>query len=389
MRFSHNVIVGRHPTTWRRWSATLLVILLSGCASSSHFTQEIPPFRGEETPNVPDFDVLALSPEMIEFLERHVPKRGTRGERAWALSHLAVDRYMMAFDYSPELTLTAGEAFARREGNCLTFSNLLIAMARHMGLRARYQQVHIRPDWNNRGNTLLLSMHVNVSIAAPQGEYVVDISGQKRAEFDLVSPMSDLEARAQYFNNLGVDGLLREDLPQAYANFHRALSIDNDKSYLWSNLGVVLSRNLQTEDAIWAYQVAMQKDRYNSTASNNLFAIYERIGNLDAADDLRRKVERHQRKNPYHLMVQSQTALVEQRYEDSIQLLKRAIKLKDMEYRLHAQLAISYYLVGDHQAAEASYAQALALVPAGVELEFTLEEVESVLLRMRAEAADS
>jgi Flp pilus assembly protein TadD len=346
-----------------------LVTLLTGCASVTYQASQSPDLDNQEVPVIENVDVLAVSPAMIEFMDTHVPKNATRGEKAWTLSHVTIDPYILGFRYEPDLTLPANEAFDRRAGNCLSFAHLLVSMARHLGLKAHYQQVHIRPEWNSESNTLLLSMHVNVVVETGTGEYVIDISGRKTKELDFVTRLNHSEARAQHFNNLGVDALLEEDLGEAYSYFRQAIRTDSGLSYLWSNLGVVFNRNGQTSDAIWAYEAAMQKDRFNDTASNNLLVIHEREGNLEAAQALEREVERHQRKNPYHLLARSQQAIDEGRYEDSIRLLNRAIKLKNSEYRLHAQLARSYYLAGDRVAARNSYDQALALAPDGFELE--------------------
>jgi Flp pilus assembly protein TadD len=360
----------RCSSIMRLFCVTGLVILMTGCSTVSFQSQQIPSFQDAPKTVIEDVNVSAITPDIIDFLDRHIADDTSRSERAWALSHIAIDPYILGFEYRPELTLSAQEAFEKRQGNCLSFANLIIAMARHLGLRAHYQQVHIRPDWNSAGNTLLLSMHVNVVIETGSGHYVLDISGRKARELDLVTRMSADEARAQYFNNLGVDALLNEDLALAYGNLHRAISTDGNLSYLWSNLGVIFNRNGQTADAIWAYEVAMAKDGQNITASNNLFVIYERDGNTKAAASLLREVDRHQSKNPYHLMAQSQIAMEEQRYEDSVRLLKRAIKLKKVEYRLHAQLAMTYYLAGNQKEALNSFDQALALAPEDVELNF-------------------
>ena len=61
------------------------------------------------------------------------------------------------------ITLTASEAFHTRRGNCLTFSNMFVAMARYAGLNAWYREVEIDPEWNSREDTLLVSLHVNAA----------------------------------------------------------------------------------------------------------------------------------------------------------------------------------------------------------------------------------
>ena len=89
------------------------------------------------------------------------------------------------------------------------------------------------------------------------------------------------------------------------------------------------------------------------------------------------KVERHRRKNPYYLHRLSSEAIDEQRYEDAIVLINRAIRLKKDEYRFHFTLARSLLLNGEKDAALQSLAQAKQLAPANGDLdELSLAELE-------------
>ena len=59
---------------------------------------------------------------------------------------------------------------------------------------------------------------------------------------------------------------MREDLGLAYANFIKALEVRPGLAYVWSNAGVVLRRNGQTGDAVFAYRTALQYDPDHSVA---------------------------------------------------------------------------------------------------------------------------
>jgi hypothetical protein len=86
---------------------------------------------------------------------------------------------LLDFDYDPQVTLQADEAFAARTGNCLTFSSLFIAMAREAGLEAWYQEIAIPPKWRAVNDTLLVSMHVNAVVEDNGKRYTVDVSRRK------------------------------------------------------------------------------------------------------------------------------------------------------------------------------------------------------------------
>jgi tetratricopeptide (TPR) repeat protein len=271
---------------------------------------------------------------------------------------------LLDFDYDPQVTLQADEAFAARTGNCLTFSSLFIAMAREAGLEAWYQEIVIPPKWRAVNDTLLVSMHVNAVVKDNGKRYTVDVSRRKPHRKDVARRLSDLEAEAQYYNNLGAEALIENDLAKAYAYFKKALNNDPGLAYVWSNLGVVYRRNEQTNDAMTAYRFALQLDPDQTVALNNLFLIYEEDGNLESAATLRKRVEKNRLQNPYYLHHLAEVANEEQRYSDAIGLLNRAIRMDENEYRFHYTLAQSQYYAGDAEIARASLDRAKQLAPA-------------------------
>jgi predicted Zn-dependent protease len=100
-------------------------------------------------------------------------------------------------------------------------------------------------------------------------------------------------------------------------------------------------------------------------AANNLFLIYEKTGNLAAAEELRKRVEKNRRKNPYYLSYLASVALEEGRLEESRQLAEKALEIQGNEYRFHYQLARTLVMEGRRTEAEASLQRALELAPEG------------------------
>ena len=210
---------------------------------------------------------------------------------------------------------------------------------------------------------MLVSMHVNAVVQDRRTVYTVDVSRRKQLAVEQVRRLSDGEAKAQYYNNLGVDALIKQDLALAYAYFSMGLETDPRLSYVWSNLGVVLRRNNQTGDAILAYQAALQLDPRQTVALNNLYAIYDQDGELELAQKLAPRIEKYRRKNPYYLHYMAEIAIEEQRYSDAIKLLDRAIRIDSNEYRFYYTLAQSQFHSGRTDVAQASLDEARRLAP--------------------------
>ncbi len=140
----------------------------------------IPALAGQAPVQIPDVDLLRLTPEMRAFSERYAKRGADNTGKAWMLAYAALDPYLLDFDYDPMVTLPADEAFRLGRGNCLTFSSMFVAMARDAGLTAWYQEVIVPPEWSAVNETLLVSKHVNAVVAEWNSRYVIDVSRRKQ-----------------------------------------------------------------------------------------------------------------------------------------------------------------------------------------------------------------
>jgi len=343
-----------------------VLLLLGACASQPTLLEQPAPLRGLTVPTVSEPNFSQISPAMLDFLDQYVEQRRGREEATFSLVWAATDQNLRRFDYRPELTLPPTETFDQKAGNCLSFSAMFMMMARHLDLKAWYQEVEVPQQWSNSNDTLLVSMHVNVVIESARSDasWVIDVSGMDNSRYRLQRRIKDSVVLAQYYNNLGVNALTEGDLGRAYAYFNKALETEPGLHYLWSNLGVVYSRNEQLDDAMQAYRAALKLDSGSTMAANNLYLIYEKTGNLQAGAELQKRVEKNRRKNPYYLAHLSTVAYDEGRLEESRQLAERAVKLQQKEYRFHYQLARILAREGKQPEAEASLQRAMELAPA-------------------------
>ena len=143
----------------------------------------------------------------------------------------------------------------------------------------------------------------------------------------------------------------------------RAIMIEPQMADSWVNLGVVLGRNGQLDDAATAFRTALEIDSFEYSAVGNLYEVYLAQGDQKSADELEAKVERYRRNNPYYLLQLGEEALVENRFEESTKLLQRAVSKKSNDHLLYFALANSQYLSGEPAAAESSLARARELAP--------------------------
>jgi tetratricopeptide (TPR) repeat protein len=341
------------------------MFMLGACASVQPEKVTPPPLQYPgPAVQVDDVDVLAVTPEMEKFLERYVLKYSNQQTRLDMLTTAVARTGVLGFEYDETHTMTSSEAFEARMGNCVAFSNLMVALARRVGLDARYQEVSIRSDWANyEGDTVLLYKHVNVVIETRNMSWVVDVSGLDIRPTDRRKLIADSYAKALYLNNIAVEALLENDLPRAYAYMRKAIETDSRVTDPWVNLGVLYGRNDQLDDAAFAFNRALQIDSNEYSALSNLYEVYVEQGKFESAADLEPRVERYRRNNPYYLLRLSDEALEQERYEESISLLRKAIKKKEDDHELHFALAKTQYLSGELAEAESSLLRARELAP--------------------------
>jgi len=356
---------------WVRVPLVCLMTLVLGCTSGlgTHDSVAISssellagtPLGGEQHPPglVDNDDVLALSAEMLDFLDSNVHQRATIGVRMNELIDAIINERTFGLEFDGK-TRTASETFHLRRGNCLSFSNLFVAMARAVNLEASYQEVQIPPDWTLQNDVFVLNRHVNVHVdLGPLDDHVVDFNiDDFKSSYDM-RKISDSRARAHYFNNMGVESMQAGDTASALGYFRRAIA-ENDRQFspAWTNLGTLYSRNGHPAYAEAAYLLALKVDDGDLVAMSNLAGFYEQQGDAERAAMYRKRVMDHRRENPYYRYQRARDAYSAEDYGTAISHLKYAIRKKKNEDEFYFLLGMCYLKKGDERAARRWLARA-------------------------------
>jgi Flp pilus assembly protein TadD len=340
-----------------------LAALALGCASApwkqdqagitpGELVAGAPPGVAQDTGAlVEEEEVLAVSPEMRGFLTAHVARAAGRATRLRQLAHAIVSGGTFGLEYD-ETTRTASETFRTRRGNCLSFSNMFLAMARRVGLDADYQEVDVPPDWSFKDDAFVLNRHVNVRVdLGKEGEHVVDFNMDDfRTAYDRRT-ISDARALAHFYNNMAVERMQAGDAASAFLYFRRAIGHDPSFAPAWTNLGILYLRKGQPDYAEAAYVQALRGDGGDLVAMSNLAHLYERHGDEKRAAAYRQRVADHRQQNPYYRFQLARDAFAALDYDLAIRHLKHAIRKKKNEDRFYFLLGLSHMKKGDEQAA--------------------------------------
>ncbi len=321
--------------------------LLSGATLSPN-DDPLPPL---ETVNL-----LAVSNEMQVFLQKHINKRDNDARKTeLILKKLLGDG--LKLQYNNLKTYSAERTFREREGNCLSFTNLFIALAREAGVDARFQEVRIPPTWTAQGDTFYYNLHVNALVRLRERQQVVDFDTREFGYGFSRRQISDTTATAQYYNNMGAYYLHQKDLPQAFRHARKAIELRPNTGYFWTNLGTILRRAGSLHHAEQAYLVAIALSD-EPAAISNLARLYQQLDKPELAQEYQARVQAFRRKNPYYQFAQAKRAYAAENYELTQELLRSAIRRHSDEHEFFRLQGLAWLKVGEPGKAQKSFSKA-------------------------------
>ncbi|PHZ86418.1 tetratricopeptide repeat protein [Paremcibacter congregatus] len=302
--------------------------------------------------SLPNDQVMMLDEDMLEYLDRYVPRRNHELTRIRSLLTMMTGAGTLNMHYDMSKTYTARDAFHKAEGNCLAFSYLFAAFARQKGLKVSFQEVEIPPQWDEADDELLyFSRHVNVKVHMGDfretSGYVVDIDRINYKPYYRQWTISNREAIALYYSNMGTDYLQEGNIKAAFLYLVKALRLSPRDAAIWSNLGVLYRHQGLHNYAEKAYFVALSHDGRQKSVLSNLSVLYDEIGDAEKSDYYFRLARSHQMKNPYYRYFQALEAYRSGDYDLALSHLKAALKRRDDEKRFHQLLGETYAKLGD------------------------------------------
>ncbi len=322
----------------------LLVVITSGCAQYSAEVSDIPRlmFDGKEitadqakTLTITE-DPIALSDEMRRFVDRYIVPIHDKSARITALNNALFNQALIGIEYDNGATTTAIEAYNSGRANCVGFANVFVAMGRYAGLNTRYQQVKVKPNWERGDGLLYVPLHINVVIKAKMGSsFVADIAKQRYVRASSKTIIKDNQAHAQYFNNVAMDALARDDFRSSYSYMVKSIELAPNLEFLWSNLGYLFRRNNQFEAAESSYLTALALDSSSRNAMKNLAVLYQSYDRDIEAEPLLGMVEKLNKNNPYGYANKAFEFAIKADWSNAMKNINKALKLRPDEIEFH------------------------------------------------------
>ena len=292
---------------------------------------------------------------MRHFLAENItPQTGERDPRHALLDALKEE---LRLDYDAEETRTASQAFAAREGNCLSLVIMAAAFARQVGIRVTFQEVYGFDTWERREGLSFLSQHVNLVLGKPRSRLWVESGASTPMIIDFVPPMkvagavtkpiSEQTIVAMYMNNRAAEVLATGDANRAYWFARAALETDPTFTSAANTLAVIywnLGHKALSEQAL---RFTLAREPGNVPALTNLVQMLDAEGRTAEAQSVAKELAEAQRYPPFYFYDLGMQALQAQDFEDAVRQFKKDLARRPYDSQSHYGLAMAAMHLGD------------------------------------------
>lgn len=228
-----------------------------------------------------------------------------------------------SFTYEKTRTLTAAEAFAAREGNCMSFTALFVAISRGLGFQTYLVAVRREPGIEKVDDVTVVNHHVVAAYQSPRRVHIFDFYATSTEPYFVNRVIDDVTASAMYHTNLGAEGIRNGDLGEARRHLEIATTLVPEWAPAWINLGVTLYRSGEVENALQAYRSALLADPSNPSALTNMAIAFRSLGFEEEAQAALRAAAEDTR-SPFTLIAMADMDMMQGNLESARRYLRRA-----------------------------------------------------------------
>ena len=344
-----------------RFGAIVFAAALAGCAHvPTAQTGDVTPlfrdalFKPPAEP-VDSRVIFAVDASMRRFLAKQiVPQTRHKDPRLALLDALSGK---LRIDYDSEMTRTASQTFAAREGNCLSLVIMAAALARQLGIQVTYQEVYDFDTWSRDAGFDILSQHVNLVLGPRlpsswfyQGEatpMIVDFLPPQQVADAVSRPVSEQTVVAMYLNNRAAEVMVGGDIDRAYWFARAALEADPGFADAANTLGVIYLERHHLAPAERAMRYALRREPDNVSALSNLSGMLATEGRSVEAEALAQRLARIQRHPPFEFYDRGMQALQAGQYEQAARLFEKSLSQRPYDVPSHFALAVAAAHLGD------------------------------------------
>jgi Tfp pilus assembly protein PilF len=267
---------------------------------------------------------MAATPEMA-LAASGLAGGGTDDERLERLRRTLLDGKTFSFEYERDTTFTSLEAFDARRGNCVSFTNLFIALGRSLGIPLQAALVRARGSSERAGDLVVTHRHMVAVRRIPGGNTVrvYDFYQSLEESSGPLVLLDDFEVAAVRASNVGVEHLGRRENAEARRELELAVKLAPRIGDFWANLGLAAWRSGDASAAFAAYRRGLEVDPGSPPLHQNLAALYVEQRRPAEARDLLATVDTA-RASPFVFLVRGDLELAGGGYRQAISFYRKA-----------------------------------------------------------------
>ncbi len=266
-------------------------------------------------------------------------------------------------------TRDAIATFRDRKGNCLSFVNLFVGVARDVGFAPFYVEVADYQRWNHRAGLVISQGHIVAGLYLTGTLKTYDFVPYRDKAYRQLKPIDDLTAVAHYYNNLGAEALMAGNIGEARRLVGIAARLAPRFPNALNNLGVCLEHSGDRQGALAQYEKALQVDPTNTMVMTNMLRIYQQQGRVAEAEELETKVKDSNTGNPFFFVYLGEMALAAGDTTKALDYMVHALRLESELPEVQLGLAKVYLAQGDLDRARHFVERAMQLDPSDKEVQ--------------------
>ena len=366
-----------------RLAVVLLSSWLAACAAPSIVPNAQPDGRffndhlfAAPSERVSSSDVFALSDEMRRYVRAEIAEQARVKGRRQALVDALFRKGELKLEYDAERTRNAAEAFAAREGNCLSLVIMTAAFARELELPIEYGKAIVDETWARTGDMYLLIGHVNLTLGrgssdvhnpAPRvaasarndGATTIDFLPPSEAQSLRTRPIPEGTVVGMYMNNRAVEALAAGRIDDAYWWVREALVQSPQLILAYNTLGAIYVRRGLLHDAERAFGHALAVEPRNALALSNQIPVLTALGRVDEAQRLAERRKRLEAEPPFAHLQRGIAALQSGDARTARDEFAREVARDPNHHEFQFWLGIAYLRTGEVELARKHLALAM------------------------------
>jgi Flp pilus assembly protein TadD len=263
--------------------------------------------------------------------------------------------------YALNPTRNAVQTFKDQRGNCLSFVNLFVGVARERGLNPFYVEVTDYQKWNHRAGMVVSQGHIVAGMYLDGELKTYDFLPYRPKVYKEFDPIDDLTATAHFYNNLGAEALMDGNMERAREMLTLATQVAPRFEKAVNNLGVLHARSGDLEGALEIYRKGLEIDPENAMLLTNMTRAYQQLGRAADADALLTRIEATNTTNPFFFVYQGEMALTHGDNDKALDYMVKALRLDTEAPEVHVGFVKVYLAVGEIDKARHHLERALKL----------------------------